>query len=990
MKIFITHGHNDVAKLKIKDYLATQLSHKPVILGEQPGRQGLTIIEALEQFSKGCEFALILLTGEDMTKDGGLRARQNVVHEAGYFQGCLGREKVVLIVQEGIEIPSNLSGLFCLQYKNDIKEVFTDLQVILKAGEAFPSPKTLHTNIASELRYSGENLGRQSNGIRTRAQTKINDSSIPCHPLALLNGEVFNEFLQFIPDKPLSVTVRKHFSAISELGFEDSANEDEFIHARLTFWSAIGPYQSKLAALLRQYISSVKPTLDSLMIVFEFGRILAENRRGHLAYEILGPLEDLVGTGQVVVPDKLSPRILDGIGEAARFADDYVAAKRLYNKALALNGDDHFALKHLGTIFRIDNDFLKAKECFEKALGIHRTYHVLFSLAYLFHDFKHYDEAKPFYDECIETLKCVGKTGYYRVYFKQACLHLIRGVVGTSEDALDFLWQTLRSLNEHTIDSAQLDDFAKITRFAVQLLISVVHNNKMNAIDALNDCEYYLAHHIDCISHSAFYCAYNDIERVFSKNTTLLPTAHSKLGVDDARRLEHILDRLRLKHLLLQSAAVQRGMRSLDIVADRIEALVKPVDKNEKDINTLKHALRTFEVPPWRILDTRGSLYEVCKMVVADSDIAFIPVKEAVECLLDRASISLWLRHANRERPHSATDLKAFTAVVPEDQRRLHFQDYFYLVEQELRASGMVRIIGKKLICLDPLTKNRVFINPTIGCGLNCEYCYLPEYSITHNKSPIPAGINGANYRAVIKHDERVTLGKEGTLLSIGSFCEPFLPEIANLTVDILNELRSLGNPIHIATKCFPGSPSIDELVATYADDPTQLMVNLSLNDLEFTDVEIARQWLTYSTKINIAIYIKPFLSKTYHQLSRFAELGHSYPNVSFIVGSFYVGNAIRRKLSHGFSFEQYSRNYSLISPVVEEPSVEGFKEEREDIFREQLEAKLNKPVFKTASCALSLRRGIRDPLGNYQTSFCIGSRCSNFDHICRSADRKI
>jgi len=143
MRVFITHGHNEIAKLKIKDFINTRLGHESVILGEQPGRQGLTIIEALEKFSEGCEFAVILLTGDDTTRNGGIRARQNVIHEIGFFQGRLGRSKVVLIVEKGVEIPSNLSGLFYLEFENDVKEIFDDIRIILKAGDASASAKKL-------------------------------------------------------------------------------------------------------------------------------------------------------------------------------------------------------------------------------------------------------------------------------------------------------------------------------------------------------------------------------------------------------------------------------------------------------------------------------------------------------------------------------------------------------------------------------------------------------------------------------------------------------------------------------------------------------------------------------------------------------------------------------------------------------------------------------------------------------------------------------
>lgn len=150
MRIFVSHGHEEMVKLKVKNFIASRIGHDPIIIGEQPGRQGLTVIEALEKFSQGCEFALILLTGDDLAQDGGRRARQNVVHEAGFFQGKLGRRKVVLIVERGVEIPSNLAGLFYLEFEDDISNVFADLQHILSSGDP-SSIRTINTVGASML-----------------------------------------------------------------------------------------------------------------------------------------------------------------------------------------------------------------------------------------------------------------------------------------------------------------------------------------------------------------------------------------------------------------------------------------------------------------------------------------------------------------------------------------------------------------------------------------------------------------------------------------------------------------------------------------------------------------------------------------------------------------------------------------------------------------------------------------------------------------------
>ena len=39
------------------------------------------------------------------------RARQNVVFEMGYFMALLGRERVMLLLQDGVEKPSDLNGV---------------------------------------------------------------------------------------------------------------------------------------------------------------------------------------------------------------------------------------------------------------------------------------------------------------------------------------------------------------------------------------------------------------------------------------------------------------------------------------------------------------------------------------------------------------------------------------------------------------------------------------------------------------------------------------------------------------------------------------------------------------------------------------------------------------------------------------------------------------------------------------------------------------
>jgi predicted nucleotide-binding protein len=48
-------------------------------------------------------FALLVLTAESERTDGVVLARQNVVHEAGLFQGRLGWRKAIVLREDGCE-----------------------------------------------------------------------------------------------------------------------------------------------------------------------------------------------------------------------------------------------------------------------------------------------------------------------------------------------------------------------------------------------------------------------------------------------------------------------------------------------------------------------------------------------------------------------------------------------------------------------------------------------------------------------------------------------------------------------------------------------------------------------------------------------------------------------------------------------------------------------------------------------------------------------
>lgn len=119
-KVFIVHGRDESKKYELYGFLHDQ-GLQPIILHDQVNN-GRTIIEKIENNSDvAC--AIILLTPDDVGKLNDdkeqlkTRARQNVIFEAGYFMGKLGRDRTILIsgVEENL---SDIDGIVYLDINN--------------------------------------------------------------------------------------------------------------------------------------------------------------------------------------------------------------------------------------------------------------------------------------------------------------------------------------------------------------------------------------------------------------------------------------------------------------------------------------------------------------------------------------------------------------------------------------------------------------------------------------------------------------------------------------------------------------------------------------------------------------------------------------------------------------------------------------------------------------------------------------------------------
>lgn len=130
-RVFIGHGHSLLWR-ELKDFVSDRLALRWDEFNRVPVA-GFTNIARLSEMLDNARIAFIVLTAEDETTDGTERARQNVVHEAGLFQGRLGFSRAIVLLEEGCEEFSNIAGLGQIRFPHGkINAAFDEVRQVLE------------------------------------------------------------------------------------------------------------------------------------------------------------------------------------------------------------------------------------------------------------------------------------------------------------------------------------------------------------------------------------------------------------------------------------------------------------------------------------------------------------------------------------------------------------------------------------------------------------------------------------------------------------------------------------------------------------------------------------------------------------------------------------------------------------------------------------------------------------------------------------------
>lgn len=899
-------------------------------------------------------------------EDGIARARKLVfcLSPASVQSGWAGLERSTAISRD----PSNTHRRF-------IPVLLADCEI----------PEVLRNFKYIDFRYNIKNAFAELLTSLEHSNFTIADNSEP--------GTALDAFRRSLsPD--LRQAFDEHLANTRTLGPEEPNNEDDYIDLRRGFLKD----QKDLLEELFQKTSLCHPDrvdLQWMEVRHEVGRIFLEKRRGAEALDLLSELQELIERSDDITRvrhRKPFAKILDSIGEAVRFGPtrDTNRAKHLFESALALSPKDHFALKHLGTIYRIERRYEEAEERFTKALAIKKTHHVHFSLGYLYSEWEDKSDAiakaKEQYEACEQTLKKKEIDNYYRVYIKKTFMALRCGDVEATVSS------ALKTLN--VLDRSLSDDYVEVTRFAAEFLLAILHDTIDRKALRLRRCEEYLQAAIDGMSFSVFDCVYRDLKREIDVKGSALSTGVTRLRNDHrelADSLERIVGALRLKDSLFlrqrQNLALIRAGGSVETVFPRLDGeIVVYLQILPGRESQILPALEQFHEIQCAAESDPYSLKLSFESITRQSAGALREVSKALELLLDHAALVALDKADSTHFDFDNSLWRPFTALVSPSLQSFGFSDHFTLPEMHGR-NRLVRVFSSKLIGADLGRRGRrVFLNPRVGCSVKCSFCYLPAYGIPIDRGPREIreyAVDIASLRRALESKKDCFIpGLEGSLLSVGSFTEPFLAPSA--TLELLRSLVTLGNPLQIATRLFPGAEVIRQLEDDLGSEADHLMINISMNKPDEGVKGVVEKWLHHKGRLNVTIYAKPFMDRTRDCLDYFERIGTNIQEVSFIVGSLYFGGKIGLSSS---DIKNHHLEPTLKSPVVANPTTPGMRNNSEESFREHLQKTLGRTVFRTSSCALAAKMKIPDPLGNFGGPFCVAG-CSN-ESICRAAQAR-
>lgn len=134
--LFIIHGHDEARWRELEKILREDFGLNPIVLEEQPDRGAATIIEKFEFYAPNCSYAFAIFTPDDQVEKEStsyLQIRPNVIFELGWFCAYLGRNKIMILLQEDTDLDafSDFEGILQKRFDRNIREKYKEIETEL-------------------------------------------------------------------------------------------------------------------------------------------------------------------------------------------------------------------------------------------------------------------------------------------------------------------------------------------------------------------------------------------------------------------------------------------------------------------------------------------------------------------------------------------------------------------------------------------------------------------------------------------------------------------------------------------------------------------------------------------------------------------------------------------------------------------------------------------------------------------------------------------
>lgn len=131
ISVFIGHGRSELWK-ELKNHLQDKQKLNVISYENEP-RAGYLVMDTIQSMAYESSIAFLVHTAEDEDSHGNYHARENVIHETGFFQGKLGVSRAIIVLEEGCNEYSNIHGINQIRFsKGNIKEIFGEVIATIK------------------------------------------------------------------------------------------------------------------------------------------------------------------------------------------------------------------------------------------------------------------------------------------------------------------------------------------------------------------------------------------------------------------------------------------------------------------------------------------------------------------------------------------------------------------------------------------------------------------------------------------------------------------------------------------------------------------------------------------------------------------------------------------------------------------------------------------------------------------------------------------